>query len=159
MPADVLLVNPTDVDTGLNSGSAKVEGLELQTNWKIGARTNLLLNHSHIRIRETHMGLEKNFTKSMPVNTLTAMLTHDFKNGLDASFAYYQTSESTQLGDGDPVGLVRRCDARLAHKFNTGQWTGEVSAVVENLFNTHYEEFADYNTLKRRARINLRLDF
>jgi iron complex outermembrane receptor protein len=159
VPAGVLLVNPTDVDTGLNSGSAKVEGLELQTNWKIGARTNLLLNHSHIHIRETQNGLEKNFTKSMPVNTLTAMLTHDFKNGWDASVAYYQTSESTQLGDGDNVDLIRKCDVRLARKFNLGGWTGEVSGVVENLFNTQYEEFADYNTLKRRARVNLRLDF
>ena len=159
VPADVLLVNPTNVDTGLNSGSAKVEGLELQTNWKINAKTNLLLNHSHIRIRETHMGLEKNFTKSMPVNTLTAMLTHDFKNGWDTSLAYYQSSETTQLGDGDPVDLTRRCDIRVARKFNTGKWNGEISAMVENLFNTHYEEFADYNTLKRRGRINLRLDF
>jgi iron complex outermembrane recepter protein len=159
VPADVLLVNPTNVDTGLNSGSAKVEGLELQANWKVGARTNLLLNHSHIRIRETHFGLEKNFTKSMPVNTLSAMLTHDFKSGWDASLAYYQSSETTQLGDGDPVGLIRRCDARVARKFNTGRWNGEISAVVENLFNNHYEEFADYNTLNRRARINLRLDF
>lgn len=159
VPADVLLVNPTNVDTGLNSGSAKVEGIELQTNWKIGARTNLLLNHSHMRIRETQDGLERNFTKSMPVNTLTAMLTHDFKNGWDASVAYYQSSETTQLGDGDPVDLIRRCDARVARKFNTGRWNGEVSAVVENLFNSQYEEFADYNTLKRRARVNLRLDF
>ena len=159
VPADVLLLNPTNVDTGLNSGAAKVEGLELQTNWKISSKTNLLLNHSHIRIRETQNGLERNFTKSMPVNTLTAILTHDFSNGWDASLAYYQTSETTQLGDGDPVDLIRKCDVRLARKFNSGQWTGEVSGVVENLFNDYYEEFADYNTLKRRARINVRLDF
>jgi iron complex outermembrane recepter protein len=159
VPADVLLVNPTNVDTGLNRGSAKVEGLELQTNWKISTKTNLLLNHSHIRIRETHMGLEKNFTKSMPVNTLSAMLTHDFKNGWDASLVYFQSSKTTQLGDGDPVDLARRTDMRLARQFNSGRWNGEVSAVMENLFNEHYEEFADYNTLKRRGRINLRLDF
>ena len=159
VPAGVLLVNPTNVDTGLNSGSAKVEGLELQTNWKIGARTNLLLNHSHIRIRETQNGLVRNFTKSMPVNTWSAMLTHDFKSGWDASLAYFQSSETTQLGDGDPVDLIRRCDVRVARKFNTGRWNGELSAVVENLFNSHYEEFADYNTLDRRARVNLRLDF
>ena len=63
------------------------------------------------------------------------------------------------MGDGDPVDLIRRCDVRIAHKFNTGRWNGEISAVVENLFNNHYEEFADYNTLERRSRINLRLDF
>jgi iron complex outermembrane recepter protein len=159
VPADVLLLNPTNVDAAINSGSAKVEGLELQANWKIGSKTNLLLNHSHIRIRETQDGLERNFIKSMPVNTLTALLNHDFKNGWDASLAYYQTSETTQLGDGDPVDLIRRTDVRLARKFNAGRFTGEVSAVIENLFNDHYEEFADYNTLKRRGRVNLRLDF
>lgn len=32
-------------------------------------------------------------------------------------------------------------------------------AVVENLFNNHYEEFSNYNTAKRRARLNLTLNF
>ena len=48
---------------------------------------------------------------------------------------------------------------RLARQFNSGRWKGEVSGFVENLFNEHYQEFADYNSLKRRGRINLRLDF
>ena len=159
VPSNVLLLNPTDVDYALNKGSAAVEGLELQTKWQIGSSTNLLLNHSHIRIRETQDGLKRNFTKSMPVNTIAALLTHNFGNGWDTSIAYYQSSKSTQLGDGDPVDLARRTDLRMARQFQTGAWGGEVSAVVENLFNEHYQEFADYNTLKRRARINLRLDF
>lgn len=87
------------------------------------------------------------------------MLTHNFSNGWDASLAYYQVSESTQLSDGDPVDLTRRTDLRMARQFHSGVWSGEVSAVVENLFNQHYQEFADYNNLKRRGRINLRLDF
>ena len=159
LPSGVLLLNPNDVDAGINKGSAAVEGLELQTRWQIADSTNLLLNHSHIRIRETQDGLKRNFTKSMPVNTLTALLTHNFGHGWDASLAYYQSSESTQLGDGDPVDLTRRTDLRVAHQFRSGAWGGEVSAVVENLFDNHYQEFADYNTLERRARINLRLDF
>ena len=159
LPSGVLLLNPNDVDAGINKGSAAVEGLELQTRWQIADSTNLLLNHSHIRIRKTQDGLKRNFTKSMPVNTLTALLTHNFGHGWDASLAYYQSSESTQLGDGDPVDLARRTDVRLARQFNSGRWKGEVTAVVENLFNNHYQEFADYNTLERRARINLRLDF
>ena len=86
-------------------------------------------------------------------------MTHRFNSQWDASIAYYQTSKTTQLGDGNDVDLIRKCDIRLARKFNAGRYTGEVSAVVENLFNNHYEEFADYNTLKRRGRINLSLDF
>jgi iron complex outermembrane receptor protein len=72
---------------------------------------------------------------------------------------YYQTSEVAALGDGNLVGLARRMDVRLARQFSAEHVHGEVSAIVENLFNEHYQEFADYNTLKRRARINVRLDF
>jgi iron complex outermembrane receptor protein len=95
----------------------------------------------------------------MPSNTVSALLTHQFDHNWDASVAYYQTSEATLLGDGDPVDLIRKCDIRLARKFNNGKWHGEVSAVIENLFNDDYEEFADYNTSKRRARVNLKLNF
>jgi iron complex outermembrane receptor protein len=87
------------------------------------------------------------------------LLTHRFDSNWDASLAYYQTSKTTQLGDGNPVDLIRKCDIRVARKFSSGNWNGEVSGVVENLFDSHDQEFADYNTLKRRARINLRLDF
>ena len=63
------------------------------------------------------------------------------------------------LGRGSSVDLARRTEMRLARQFNSGRWKGEVSGVVENLFNERYQEFADYNSLKRRRRINLRLDF
>ena len=95
----------------------------------------------------------------MPSNTSNLMLTHRFDNNWDASFLYFLTSKTTQLGDGNDVDLIRKCDVRVARKFSSGYFTGEVSAVVENLFDNHYEEFADYNTLKRRGRINLSLDF
>ena len=119
----------------------------------------MLFNYAYVHIRETQEELRRNYIESMPRNTISALLTHQFDSNWDASFAYYQTSETTQLGDGDPVDLIRKCDVRLARKFNSGRWNGEVSGVIENLFNNHYEEFADYNTLDRRARINLRLDF
>lgn len=148
-----------DINNGTNNGSAAVDGFETQAKWQIASKTNLLFNYAYVHIRETHEDLRRNYIKSMPRNTISALLTHKFDNNWGASFAYYQTSETTQLGDGDPVDLIRKCDVRVARKFNSGRWNGEVSAVVENLFNEHYEEFADYNTLKRRARINLSLDF
>lgn len=148
-----------DIGNGTNEGSAKVHGFEAQAKWQFAPKTNLLLNFAHIRIRETQTELKRNYVESAPSNTISALFTHKFNQNWDASLAYYQTSEVTALGDGDPVDLIRRCDVRLARRFNAGQWSGEVSAVVENLFNSHYEEFADYNTLKRRARINVTLDF
>jgi iron complex outermembrane receptor protein len=158
-PPGFLLINPDTVGTGMNDGNAVIEGFEAQAKWNFTSNTNLMLNFAHVNIRETHGRLTNSFDKSMPSNTISALFTHKFNQNWDASYAYYQTSETTQLGDGTNVDLIRRSDVRVARKFNTGRWNGEISGVVENLFNDHYQEFADYNTLERRARINVRLDF
>ncbi len=160
VPSGVFLLNENgEVDTGLNSGNATVEGIELQTDWKIARSTRLLFNYAHVNIRETHPNLKKNYTKSMPTNSFSLMLTHRFNERWDASFAYYQMGATTQLGDGDPVDLIRKSDLRVARKFRHGNVGGEMSLVMENLFNSHYLEFADYNEAERRARLNLKLDF
>ncbi|MES2580483.1 MAG: TonB-dependent receptor [Pseudomonadota bacterium] len=162
VPANTLLLNPfldADVTTSDNQGGARVEGIEFQANWPLTRSTRLLFNHAYVHIRETQDGLKRNYIKSMPRNTTSTLVTHRFNHQWDGSFAYYQTSATTLLGDGDPVDLIRKCDVRLARRFDYGRRNGEVAIVVENLFNDHYQEFADYNTLKRRARINVRLDF
>ncbi|HYN53291.1 MAG TPA: TonB-dependent receptor [Methylotenera sp.] len=158
-PPGLVLVNAGDVQNGVNDGSATVNGFETQLKWQMARKTDVLLNYAYVKIRETQDGLVRNYINSMPRNTISALITHRFDSHWDASFAYYQTSKTTLLGDGDPVDLIRKSDVRVARKFNSGRWNGEVSAVVENVFNEHYQEFADYNTLKRRARINVSLDF
>jgi iron complex outermembrane recepter protein len=158
-PQGFLLLATDDIANGTNEGSAKINGFEAQAKWQLAAKTNLLFNYANVRIRETQTELKRNYVDSTPSNTVSALLTHKFNQNWDASLAYYQTSKVTALGDGDTVDLARRTDARLARKLNAGRFTGEISVVIENLFNDHYEEFADYNTLNRRGRINLKLDF
>lgn len=158
-PGFVLVTDPEDIDGSINRGSAEVNGFETQMKWQLARQTNLIFNFAHVRIRETKAELARNYELSMPSNTISALLTHRFNQNWDGSIAYYQTSEATLLGDGDPVDLIRKCDVRLARKFKAGRWHGEMSAVVENVFNHHYEEFADYNTAKRRARLNVIVNF
>ncbi len=158
-PPGFILVNPDAVGTGANGGNAIIQGFEAQAKWHLASSTNLMLNFAHVNIRERQRRLTNNFDESMPSNTISALFTHKFNQNWDASYIYYQTSETSQLGDGTNVDLIRRSDIRVARKFNAGRWNGELSGVIENLFNDHYQEFADYNTLKRRARVNVRLDF
>lgn len=158
-PPNTFLLNPNDVRHNFNQGGAEVNGIEFQANWQLSRQTRLLVNHAYISIRETQAGLKRNYTRSAPRNTFSALLTHRLDQNWDASVAYYQTSKVTALGDGDPVDLARRTDVRLARQFSSKHFRGEFSAVIENLFNERYQEFADYNTLKRRARINLGLYF
>ncbi len=155
-PAYTLIKQPRIYE---NAGDVAVKGFEVQAKWRMTTDTNLLLNYAYVKIHGDAAQTANNITQSMPSNTVSALLTHHFGPQWDASLAYYQTSEVAALGDGGLVGLARRTDVRLAHQFSREHWHGEVSAVVENLFNEHYQEFADYNTLKRRARINLKLDF
>ena len=96
---------------------------------------------------------------SAPSDTISALFSHRFSPQWDASLAYYQTSAVAALGDGDPVGSARHVDARLAYGFGTSRWRGEVSGTVQNLFDSHYQEFAEYNVMRRRSYINLKLDF
>lgn len=159
-PPGFLLVTPLeDIDGAVNRGNAEVNGFEMQVNWQLATRTSLLFNFAHVRIRQTKAKLARDFESSMPSNTVSALLTHQFNRNWDGSLAYYQTSEATLLGDGGNVDLIRKCDARLARKFKTKKWSGEFSAVIENLFNSRYQEFADYNTVKRRGRLMLTLNF
>jgi len=145
--------------SGENGGDVLVNGFETQAKWRLTKDTNLLLNYAYVDITANEDDTTSNINQSAPRHTISALLTHRFDSNWDASLAYYQTSKTTQLGDGNPVDLIRKCDIRVARKFSSGNWNGEVSGVVENLFDSHDQEFADYNTLKRRARINLRLDF
>ncbi len=142
-----------------NAGDVNLSGFETQVKWRITNDDHLLLNYAYVSIDADEKQTASKITMSMPSSTFSGLLTHRFNSQWDASYAYYQTSEVTALGDGDYVGLARRSDIRVARKFKAEHMSGEVSAVVENLFNEHYQEFADYNTLKRRARLNVRLDF
>lgn len=48
---------------------------------------------------------------------------------------------------------------RVARKLNLGRANGELSIAVENLFDENYQEFALYNTVGRRALVNVNLNF
>ncbi|MDI1363215.1 TonB-dependent siderophore receptor [Methylotenera sp.] len=155
-PSFNVIKNPSE---NTNGGDVAIQGFEAQVKWLVTTNTNVLLNYAYVDINADEFETARNITMSMPSSTFSGLLTHRFNPQWDASYAYYQTSEVTALGDGDYVGLARRSDIRVARKFKEKHISGEVSAVVENLFNEHYQEFADYNTLKRRARLNVRLDF
>jgi iron complex outermembrane receptor protein len=77
----------------------------------------------------------------------------------DASFAGYYTSAVHALGDGNPVDSLHRFDARLARKFHFPNVSCECSLNIQNLTDRHQQEFALYNELRRRAFLNVTLDF
>lgn len=146
--------------TFINGGNLTTDGFETQVKWKITPKTLLIANYAYVNINANDKNkAEFEFETSMQTNTISALLNHHFSDAWDGSLAYYQTGAVTALGDGDPEPINRHWDARLARKFSAGRWHGEISGTVQNLLNDHYQEFADYNTMRRRAYVNLTLDF
>lgn len=145
--------------TSQNGGSVKVNGFETQVKWRVTKDTRALVNYAYVRISGDESLLTRDITLSMPHNTISALLTHRLNPQWDASLAYYQTSEVAEIGDGELVGSVKRLDVRLARQFTYRTCKGEVSVAIENLFNEYYQEFAEYNVLRRRANLNVKLDF
>lgn len=155
-PNILLLAQPS---TYINDGDAQVRGFETQIKFKLSKQTQLLANYSYINIVGNKAHLPRDYVDSAASNTFSALITHQFDSNWDASFAYYQASSVTALGDGADVPLSRRSDIRVARQFNTNKVKGEASIAIENLFNNHYNEYALYNTLGRRALVNVSLDF
>ena len=160
LPATTLFVPNKLPRTYINVGDAQVRGFETQIKYRLLKQTQIIANFSHIKISSEQTPLlPGGFTKSTGTNNFSALVTHQFNNNWDASYAYYQTGAVEALGDGQPVGLNRRHDVRVARKFNLNRVKGEFSVAVENLFDESYHEFAQYNTLGRRALVNLNLNF
>ncbi|CAG0981065.1 Colicin I receptor [Methylophilaceae bacterium] len=148
--------NPFDFTNG---GDVAIRGYEARLQWRMKPSTRLIANYARTRLSGNEDELERYFLDSVPAEIISALLSHRFNQAWDASLAYYHTSRVTMLGDGNRVDAARYWDARLARSFASGSWKGEVSAVVHNLFDDEFQEFADYNTVRRRAFVTLKLDF
>jgi iron complex outermembrane recepter protein len=158
VPTGMLNISNT-VNTFVNDGSADVTGFELQAKLNLNENTRVLLNYADENIRQRTTGLKGEFVNSAPGNTVSALLSHRFDEYWDGSLAYYQVGNVEALGDGQPVPLTRRIDLRLARKLILSGKHAELSAVVQNLLNHHYYEFAQYNLLDRRAWVNFKMDY
>ena len=147
--------------TFINSGEIQIQGFEAQVKWQPFTKTQLLANYARVKIGTTN-GADKDFKKieeSTPRDTVSLLWNQQLNGSWNASIAGYYTTPVTALGDGNPVNSNQRWDARVARNFSLGKTKGEVSLNIQNMFDKHDIEFARYNELRRRAFLNLQLDF
>lgn len=159
-PAGTILVGG-DVGTFRNMGSVDIRGFETQINLALGENTKLMMNYAHIKNLPNNVKSNEidDIVDATPRDISSFLLSHHFGANWDASFAGYYNSPVRAFGDGMVVDANHRFDARVAKRFKLPNCDGEVSLNVQNLTDRHEKEFADYNVLRRRAFVNLRLDF
>jgi iron complex outermembrane receptor protein len=159
-PAGAILVGG-DVGTFRNQGSIDMRGFETQIHFSLTDNTKLMVNYAHIKNWPNNIKANEvdDVMDATPRDISSFLLTHRFNADWDASFAGYYNSPVRALGDGNPVDSNHRFDARIAKRFKLSSRDGEVSLNVQNLTDRHEEEFAKYNILRRRAFVNVRMDF
>jgi iron complex outermembrane receptor protein len=150
----------------LNSGEAVLKGFETQLKWEVAVGTRLIYSLSHAIVSSKDAN-KVPYTNSVPTNTQSMMLTHDFNKAWDASLMAYQVGEvhfrETGGGPGGSglyfIGTHRRWDGRVAYNFHSGSTKGELALVVQNLGDAQYYEFRfDNQPPGRSTWLTLKLD-
>ena len=159
-PANTILAGG-DVGTFRNQGSLDTRGFETQIQWMLSTDTKLMVNYAHMKNLPNNVKSNEidDLIDATPRDISSFLLTHRFNSDWDASFSGYYNSPVRALGDGNPVDSNHRFDARVAKRFKLDACDGELSLNIQNLTDRHEKEFADYNVLRRRAFVNVRLDF
>lgn len=154
---------PSGVEVGTfrNQGSLDMQGFETQIQLMFSPDTKLMVSYAHLKNFPNNVASNRidDVMDATPRDISSFLFTHRFNADWDASVAGYYNSPVRALGDGNPVDSNHRFDARIAKRFRWDTRDGEVSLNVQNLTDRHEKEFADYNMLRRRAFINVRLDF
>jgi iron complex outermembrane recepter protein len=159
-PPNTVLVGP-DVGTSRNFGSFETRGFETQIKFSLTPDTKFLINYAHIKnspnnVKPNHVD---DIVNATPRDISSFLITHNFNVDWNGSFAGYYNSPVTAFGDGSAVATNYRFDGRIAKKFTLPKVSGEVSLNIQNITDRHNNEFADYNELRRRAYINVKLDY
>lgn len=164
-------LTPIDSDTigHRNSGDITAKGFEMQLQLRFGTHSRIIANYARVRLEPdmnstlfTSAGEERRFRElgnAMPDDTISILAWHRFAQHWTASLAYYQSSSTEMPGDGNTVASARHWDGRLARNFSLGRTQAEIALVAQNLFDQEYDEFARYNTMSRRAFVQLRLEY
>lgn len=151
---------PYNYGTYRNGADVTMKGVQTQARWRIGG-TQLALSHAYTKVAIESAyttSIANDLIRSNPSHIGSALLSHRFSSGTEASVGYYQVSEMYPVGDGDFLKHYRRWDARLAQDFRFGSTRGQVALTVQNLF-APYAEYRLNNVFKSRALGTLNLEF
>lgn len=148
----------------LNGMTANYTGAEMSLRHAFGDSSDLTVNYATGMIDSNSLSLPgglNSLADSLPRNTVSALYSQrHLPNEMSFSAAYYMQTSMLGFDRGaeDYQPTHHRVDVRVAEPFNVpGNWKGEVSAVVQNLFNTGYTEYIATALFNRRAFVTLTL--
>ncbi len=170
LPGDVRS-SLTTANVYVNSGHLTRNGVELEGRYKPDDATLLAVQYAYLQVHgrwliELHPVAPntvqyERLNDSAPRHTLSALFTHRFPGGLNASVGFYGTSYMYWRGEGKRLPKWRRIDLRLGKDFRVGSTDGEIAAIIQGAASSYPEFEASANAVnlfEHRAYLQLRLN-
>ncbi len=154
---------PRDVFIIGNDGTLDVNGVEMQLKYKFSANDFISLQYAYLDADSTllrkvgSLRLWEEVKPSVPKNTASVLVSHDFSSGYKASFAYYYISGIRWLADGDFIEANSRVDIRIAKNWRVNKNRIKAEFIVHNI-GGDYITFRDENLFETRYFIRLGID-
>ena len=146
-----------------NGMTGDYDGVEATIKHSFGELSDLTFNYANEMVNSNSASLPGNpglLSASLPKNIISLLYSQRLPNDASFSAAYYFQSymQGFDRGPIDFQPTHRRVDIRLAQSFNgPGGLKGELSGVVQNLFQTDYTEYIATALFNRRAFVTLTL--
>lgn len=138
-----------------NDGTLEVEGVEMQVKYQLGAKDFISLQYANMDATSTLLRLTDStdlwadVELSVPENTFSALASHSFPGGYEASIAFYSISDMRWLSDGDLIDKYQRWDLRLAKHWKVGKNRLKGEFIVHNIGDDYFT-FRDENIFETR---------
>ena len=168
------IVTPKSFKSDFN---AFYSGLEGTLNYQFGTRSKLTVNYAHqvagastsrvspvASINAALISYARKYSQTVPLNSASLLLSHDFSGGLQLGVGFYHTDRVSALDAGTPQPLARYLDLRVAQRF--GVWQnqkgktggGEIALIVQNALSDHHLDYSTTAIQKRRVYLTATLE-
>jgi iron complex outermembrane receptor protein len=145
----------------VNGRRLRLQGLELQADWRPLADTRLVAAHTVLQLRPgpdmPQLGLSAGLL-SVPSNASALTWLQRLPGGFDLGLTYVRSRSVSWAGPGGARPSWDRTDLRLARGFTVGPARGELALVVQNTTDRPIADFDERLQLRRRAFVTLRLE-
>ena len=113
-----------------NGGKATLFGTEMQLQYRPKRETRIILGMANTQIESNDF--DRPYSSSVPRNNVSLLALQDLSPAWQVSSAFYYQDEMRFIG-GDPLGVLRRLDLRLARRFRLADARGEAAIVFQNV--------------------------
>lgn len=139
----------------VNKDAYRKRGWETQIRWRPRAETQVLFNHTVLRVMPTKTESDRYIA---PAHQSSLVWFESLPGGWDWTMAYHIGGPMTWSGIKDMLETQPRVDLRLGNRFRFGGTQGEVALVTQSATG-RYQDGDRSRYFPRRAFLTLRLDF